>query len=152
MTADELQDLSLYPLFPKTAKDLILVAGLEAAAALITAWPGQDWPIPVRAGGASKQGEKRYAQLQEIVGDAAAKRIVTWGAGGTLIVPNLKVVIHQRNQERARQLYDQLIRDGYSSREAIFEIGIKFLIAKRTMEKIVNQPNCQLVESQGNLF
>lgn len=152
MTAEELADLGRYPMFPKTATDLIRVAGAEAAAALITAWPGQEWPVPVRAGGGSASGAVRYAQLLEVVGATAAARIISWAGGGMLIVPNMKAVIHQRDQDRIRQRYDVLIVAGYSSRDAVFEIGIAYKLAQRTVEKIIKRPDCELKQMQGCLF
>lgn len=154
MTPELLAELSRYPAFPKTAVDLVRVAGLDGAAALIKAWPGQEWPCPVRVGGANDKGTRRYEQLLEIVGDQAARRIVQWCGGGMLIVPNLKVVLHQRNQALIRSEYDELIRTGYSSPEAVFALGIKYNLNGRAIERIIRQPDTELGQpmGQGCLF
>lgn len=154
MTPELLAELSRYPMFPRTAVDLVRVAGIEGAAALITAWPGQEWPAPTRPGGSNAQGARRWEQLVEIVGADIAKRIVKWCGGGMLIVPNLKMVLHQRNQEVIRSEYDSLIRGGYSSPEAVFELGIKFNLNGRAIERIVRQPDTELTQplGQGCLF
>lgn len=154
MTPELLTELSRFPAFPKGAVDLVRVAGIEAAAALIKAWPGQEWPCPVRVGGANERGVRRYEQLVEIVGDAAARRIVQWCGGGMLIVPNLKAVLHQRAQAMIRSEYDELIRTGYSSPEAVFSLGIKFNLNGRAIERIIRQPDTELTPpiGQGCLF
>jgi len=152
MTVEELEELARYPAFPKTASDLIRVAGTSAAAALISAWPGQEWPVPVRVGGGNNNGAVRYAQLLEIVGANAAQRIIDWAGGGLLIVPNLKAVIAQRDHDQIRARYDVLIIQGYSSRDAVFDIGIAYGIAQRTVEKIIKRPDCELKQAQGCLF
>ncbi len=154
MTPELLLELSRYPLFPRTAADLIRIAGLDAAAALIMAWSGQEWPVPVCVGGGTAQGRRRYAQLSEIAGENAAKRIVAQYGGGMLIVPNLKEVRHQRDQDLIRAEFDRLtMRNGYSSRDAVFELGIKYGYAGRTIEKIIKRPDAELVEVvQGALF
>ena len=51
MTPQLLAELSRLPLFPRSARDLIRVAGLEGAAQIITAWPGQQFPVPAVVGG-----------------------------------------------------------------------------------------------------
>lgn len=154
MAPELLTELSRYPLFPKTAVDLIRIAGIEAAAALITAWPGQEWPVPVRVGGATDKGARRYEQLVEIVGADSAGRIIRHYGGGMLVVPNLKVVLHQLHQEQIRQEYDGLIRGGYSSPEAVFSLGVKFNLNGRAIERIIRQPDAKLVQpvGQGSLF
>ena len=155
MTPDLLLDLSRYPLFPRTATDLIRVAGLDSAAAIISAWGGQEWPVPVRVGGATAKGRARYAHLCEVAGSEAAQRIVAWCGGGMLQVPNLKEVKHSRAQQLIRSEFDVLtLSKGYSSPEAVFELGIKFDLASRTVEKIIKRPESQLVAAmgQGDLF
>ncbi|MDR1995123.1 hypothetical protein [Azonexus sp.] len=154
MTPELLSELSRYPAFPKNAVDLIRVAGLDGAAALIRAWPGQEWPCPVRVGGSNDKGARRYEQLLEIVGETAARRIVQWCGGGMLIVPNMKVAMRQRAQALIRSEYDELIRHGYSSPEAVFGLGIKYNINGRSVEKIIRQPDAELSQpiGQGCLF
>ena len=154
MTPELLLELSRYPLFPRTAADLIRVAGLEGAARIISAWGGQEWPVPARIGGGTAKGRQRYAHLCEIVGTPAAQRVVAWCGGGMLMVPNCKEVKHSRAQQLVRQEYDVLtLVKGYSSPEAVFELGIKFDLAGRTIEKIIKRPECELVDViQGALF
>lgn len=154
MTPQLLAELSRYPLFPRTAVDLIRIAGVEAAAELIKAWPGQEWPCPVNSKGSNARGKRRFDQLVEIVGESAAKAIVKHYGGGMLSVPNLKVVQHQRSQELIRAEYDALTRKGYSSPEAVFELGIKFNFNGRAIERIIRQPDAELAApiGQGCLF
>lgn len=155
MTPELLLELSRYPLFPKTAADLIRVAGLDGAARIISAWGGQEWPVPTRVGGGSAKGRARYAHLCEIVGEPAAQRVVAWCGGGMLMVPNLKEVKHSRAQQLIRAEYDTLtLAKGYSSPEAVFELGIKFGLAGRTVERIIKRPESELAEAmvQGALF
>lgn len=154
MTPELLAELSRYPLFPRTAVDLIRVAGVEAAAALITAWPGQEWPVPMLSGRSNDKGIRRFEQLAEVVGVPAGKRIVEWYKGGMLSVPNLKMVQHQRSQALIRGEYDELIRTGYSSPEAVFTLGIKYNLNGRAIERIIKQPDTELAQpiGQGCLF
>lgn len=153
MTVEELELLSRYPLFPKGAQTLIAVLGIKPAAAIITAWPGQRFPVPVQCGGTTPAGKRRWAQLVSVVGEVAAKKVVAYCGGGDLEVPNCKEAIHQRLQDQIRIRYDELIRSGLSSPEAVFEIGISFNISGKTVERIVNVPAPVLrLAAQGSLF
>ena len=155
MTPDFLLELSRLPLFPRTAADLVRVAGLEGAARVISAWGGQEWPVPIRVGGVRPQGIRRYAHLSEIVGEAAAQRIVqNWG-GSKLQVPNLKEVIWSYSQDLIREEFDAMITArGYSAPEAVFELGIKHGVTGKAIENALKRPNNTKAEpsAQGMLF
>lgn len=140
MTPDLLLELSRLPLFPRTGADLIRIAGLEGAARIISAWGGQEWPVPVRAGGVRPQGVRRYAHLCEIVGEPAAQRVVQYWGGSRLQVPNLKEVISSRNHDLIRAEFDVLTRvRGYSSPEAVFELGLKYNYTGKTIENALKK-------------
>lgn len=156
MTPDDLRELSRLPLFPRTAVDLIRVAGLEGAARIISAWPGQEWPVPKRVGGGNPAGQRRWAHLCEIVGEPAAQRVVAYWGGGHLNIPNLKMVKWSRDKDVIRAEFDRLTTTlGYSSPEAVFELGIKYDVSGKAIENALKQPDnvkAEPVDSQGNLF
>lgn len=142
MTPELLSELSRLPLFPRTAADLVRVAGLEGAARIISAWGGQEWPVPARVGGVRPQGIRRYAHLCEIVGEPVAQRIVQAWGGTRMLIPNLKEVLWSRNQDLIRAEFDQLTRDqGYSSPEAVFELGIKYNVTGKAIENALKRPD-----------
>jgi|APTNR8051073442_1049403.scaffolds.fasta_scaffold02659_17 hypothetical protein len=148
MTPQLLAELSRLPLFPRSARDLIHVAGLEGAAQIITAWPGQVWPVPAVVGGGNPAGARRWGQLIEIVGEPVAARIVRWCPGGELFVPNLKEVLWSRTQDRIRSDFDRLTTTGgYSVREAIFELGIKHGCSGTAVQRALKRPNHVLGEA-----
>lgn len=140
MTPEELQDLSTLPQFPKTAGELIHIAGIDATAALITAWPGQEFPVPVHGRRANKLGARRFEQLAEIVGEEAAQRIVDHWGGLKLTIPNCKAAVWVRQQSDIRAMYDRLTgQKGYSHPEAIFEIGIAHRVSGRCVELVLKR-------------
>ena len=142
MTPEFLVELSKLPLFPRTARALVELVGVAPTAALIGAWGGAVWPVPVRVGGGNTAGRLRYAQLCEIAGDAAAERIVRHWGGTQLTVPNLKEVIWSYKKDRIRAEFDRLTtRDGYSGREATFELVLKYRVTARAVEKALGQPD-----------
>ncbi|MDR0717088.1 MAG: hypothetical protein LBF50_06700, partial [Azoarcus sp.] len=82
MTPADLAALATLPQFPATAAELLRVAGAEAAAAIITAWPGQRFPVPKRGEGGTGRAALNWRRLTGIVGkDAAAKICRHWGGG-----------------------------------------------------------------------
>jgi len=153
MTEKELMFLSRYPLFPTGARQLAEVFGWAAAAKIITAWPGQEFPVPKVVGGMNKAGKRRWGQLVSVVGEEVAAKIVAYCGGGPLLVPSCKEAIHQARQEELRQRYDKLITAGFSSTEATFDVGIEFGVSGKTVERIVNKPTPELrASAQGSLF
>lgn len=141
MTPAALDALRHLPLFPATAEELIQVAGLSAAARLISAWPAQEFPVPARVGGGTARGALRYEQLVEIVGAAAAARIIARWRGLMLYIPSCKEVAWSAEQDAIRAAYDRLTADGWSHPEAVFELGIRHRIAGRSVERALSRPD-----------
>lgn len=154
MTPLELHDLSALTEYPRSAAELVRVAGLDAAAKLITAWPGQAFPVPIYTGRANARGARRFEMLAEIVGDQAARKIINHWPGHTLNIPNLKEARWARKQDTIRARYDTLTtQDGYSHNEAVFELGILHEITGRCVELVLKRPDNPVAEErQGKLF
>lgn len=144
ITPELLKELARYPRYPKAASDLVRIAGWEGAARLITEWHGQRWPVPVCPGGKTRAGIIRYQQLCELIGDAAATRIVKEWAGQRLDVPNLKEVLSVYVAQQIRIDFDRLTASGYSSPEAVFEIGLKYDVTGRWVEILLTAPDIEL--------
>lgn len=155
MTPAYLHELSRLHLFPRTAADLVRVIGLDAAAALITAWGGRTWDVPIRVGGGNRAGQIRYAQLAELVGEAAAARVVGYWGGSPLNIPNLKEVTWFDQQDKIRAEFDRLTtREGYSGREAVFALGTQFNVTDKAIQNALKKPANTKAEPvmQGSLF
>lgn len=153
MTPEELLDLSTLPQFPRTVRELIRIAGPEAAAKLVTAWPGRTFPVPLRTRN-MLDGERRFAQLAEVVGDGEATRIVKHWGGQPLYVPSCDIVQTQAQHDAIRAQFDVLTRvDGYSYPEAVWALCDRFDCSDRTIENALKRPdNVRTVEAQGSLF
>jgi hypothetical protein len=135
MTPELLHELSEYPTFPESAKVLIEVIGREAAARLVAAWGGQEWPVPIRPGGSNAAGARRYDSLCAVIGESAAQRLVVFWSGCKINIPNLKEVRTAHVRCLIVQDFDTLImQKGYSSIDAIFELGIRYGVTGKTVE------------------
>lgn len=153
MTPELLAELARLPLFPRTALELMRIAGTDATAALIAAWPGQEFPVPLLGGRKSPLGMRRFDQLAEIVGAEAAREIVKHWGGQKLSIPNLKEVRWQSRQQQIRSEYDLLTAGGYSHPEAVFELGIAHGVTCRAIELVLKRPDAAPVDAaQGRLF
>jgi len=142
MTSEELQAIRHLPLFPSNAEELIQVAGLQAAARLISAWPGQEFPVPAVVGGGNPRGTRRWEQLVEVVGPGPAERILGRWRGGMLYVPSCKEALWSQTQDKIRAHYDRLTtKEGYSHPEAVFELGITYNVSGRGVERILAEPD-----------
>lgn len=89
-------------------------------------------------GGATEAGRERYRRMVDTVGEDAARRMVEKFAGISLAIPNLKMVIWSHNKDAMRQEFDQMTNQGgLSSRAAVFELGVKYRVCARTVEKLL---------------
>lgn len=146
MTPQMLEELQRYPLFPASASTLIRVAGIAAAAALIDKWPGQEVPMPVSINSGNPYGRRLAQRLVDIVGRNAAVALIQYFSGGEMLVPNLKIVLHQRAQQIIRVRFDEMTGvGGLSAREAAFELGLEFNMSNKVIERIVNRPGLELI-------
>lgn len=142
MTPDLLAELARYPAFPPSAATLIGVGGIEAAAKLIAAWPGQDVPMPVYPGGVGDAGKRLWRRLVNLIGEDAAEKLVLHFAGDDMHVPNLKIVLQQRTAEQIRAEFDRMVAGGaMSGREAVFELGARYHLSRRAVEAILKKPS-----------
>jgi hypothetical protein len=153
MTPAQLAALSSLPEFPAFARELIRVAGITAAAALIDAWGGQEWRVPAVAGGGSPRGERRWGQLVGVVGVAAAERIVGAWPGEYIFIPFCTAAKGRALEGAIKTEYDDLtMNKGFSHRDAVFHLGTKYRKNHRSVEKIVNRPDVEEKNRQGLLF
>ncbi|UCV13795.1 hypothetical protein [Quatrionicoccus australiensis] len=141
MTPDQLSELSRFPAFPETARTLVRVAGYEAAAKLIARWPGQEPPVPSRRSIESGRARQVFDRLVDVIGEVAAWLIVDEFGGSELQIPNCKAVVYQHAQEIIRIKFDEMTtKGGWSYPAAVFELGIEFNLARRSVERILKRP------------
>jgi len=141
MTPADLHALSKLSAFPASAAELIHVAGLDAAARLIAAWPGQEFPVPAAPGGLTESGAKKWMRLVEVVGAMAASKIVRHWSRGILYIPNLEEVRMMLKKDELRAEFDQLTAAGKSTPDAVFELGVKHRITGRAVRSLLKRPD-----------
>jgi hypothetical protein len=145
MTPGQLATLSSLPGFPAFARELIRVAGMTAAAALITAWGGQEWRLPFVVNSSNQKGERRWRELTHVVGEAAAARIVTAWPGEIIYIPLCNLAKGKALEAEMKKEYDRLVRAPllYSHRDAVFFLGVKHHKNYRSIERILNRPETE---------
>ncbi|MDR3055179.1 MAG: hypothetical protein LBU53_07235 [Zoogloeaceae bacterium] len=146
MTPEELKDLQANRRFPASAKELIDLIGLEATAALITAYPSQEVLIPVRPGGASLPGKHSWAQLVGMVGEDTAVLLCRDYGGQKLYVPSCapakEAKAHDILQKKIVADFDRLtMTEGYTAGKAAQKLGIAYGLSGRSIENFVNRFN-----------
>jgi hypothetical protein len=131
---------------PDTARQLVSVCGMKAAAALITEWPGLEMPMPSVEGGGCPAGERRWAQLVEIVGEEAARALLRRYRGDRVYIPSLSRVKANYARTYVHEEYERLVMglaDGkhrYTHDQAINEIALKTGVASRSIERWLARP------------
>lgn len=139
MTPGLLEELSRYPAFPASAKVLIQLVGVDVTAKLIGAWPGQDVPMPAVVGGGNDAGRRLWHALSELIGTGAAEILVRHFGGEDMLVPNLRIVFTQRQREVIRREFDAMVADGASGRVAVFELGVRHGLSRKSIELVLKQ-------------
>ena len=140
-----LSELSRYPSFPKTADELIRIAGIEAASRLISFWGGQEWPVPMHISGPRLSGRRRGAQLTRLIGEQAALRVIRHWGGSRLLIPNLKEVRYAHVQRLVRADFDRLVAKGSMSYpDAVFDLGIRYGLTGKAIENVLKKPDVAL--------
>lgn len=141
MTPDQLLELSRFPAFPETARTLMRVAGHEAAAKLITCWPGQAPDVPTRRSIESGRCRLIFDLMVDLIGNTAAWQIVDELGGDLVRIPNCKAVSYQHVQEIIRAKFDEMTTTGgMSYPTAVFQLGIEFNLSRRSVERILKRP------------
>jgi hypothetical protein len=147
VTPDELNDLRAYKGFPRVGEELIGVIGLIAAAALMTAWAGQEFPIPDRVSPCahSRHRVRRRRELAAIIGEDALISLVREWGGQSLYVPSCRNARIQQRQAAIRAEYDRLtMKEAQTHNAAIFTLAQAYEISGRAIEKFLNQPDSPL--------
>jgi hypothetical protein len=139
MTPSELLGLSRLPSFPQSASELIRIIGLKAAAQLISAWPGQEFPVPSAPGGLTEAGGRNWARLVKVVGEPAAAKIVRYWSRCMLYVPSCEEARMSLRQDAVRAGFDRLVAAGKSYPEAVFELGLKHRLTGRAVKAILKR-------------
>ena len=108
----------------------------------------------LEAGVNSYHLENADPALAEIVGENAAEQMVRYWGGQNLYVPTLKQVMSDWIADEIRAGFDVLTARGYSSRDAVFELGLKYGCSGRWVEKILGRPDTVTAADahQGRLF
>ncbi len=114
---------------------VIIFLGLEGAGLIAAGAGGMARAMVI--GGALKPAVSGSAH-GDTVGEDAARRMVEKFAGINLAIPNLKMVIWSHNKDAIRQEFDQMtMLGGLSSPAAVFELGVKYRVCARTVEKLL---------------
>jgi hypothetical protein len=150
MSPSQLATLHDLPNFPAFGRELVRVAGLTAAARLISEWGGQEFRVPAVVGGGSPKGERRWAQLSEIAGEEAAGRMVRAWPGEIIYIPLCEAARGRALEDKLKNEYDELTGPGrYSHRDAVFELGVKYRKNYRSIERLVNRPASAPAKTHG---
>ena len=133
-------------LMPETARLLAGCMGVDAAVALLNAWPGVEVKVP-RFPDANPAGAKRWAQMAAVIGEPAMRKLAALYGGTVLEIPLCSRVQQEKRNRVIRRDFDQLTFKppagiGLSKADAVQEIGIRYApISVRQIKSILNQIN-----------
>lgn len=151
LTATDLAEV--WHLLPYTAQALVGCLGAEAAARLLDARPGCELRVPKHAD-RHPEGIKRWAELEAIIGPDAMRALAQRWGGDVLYLPICDAARRELRDRAIRAEFDRLtITEGYSGKQAIYEIGLKFApITSRAIELICGKGDAGQSAEQAELF
>lgn len=98
--------------------------------------------MPAVVGGGNDAGRKLWRNLVELVSEPNATALVRHFGGEDMLVPNLRIVFTQRQREVIRREFDAMVTTaGISGRVAVFELGVKHGLSRKSIELILKQPS-----------
>lgn len=129
-------------LLPDAAIGLIQVAGMEAAMALITTYPGTTFPIGRNQ---TRAGKALHMALAEVVGEQEAIRLETaYAAQRRLWIPKCDDAIREVRNRYIRQQFDQFTHQGkMSSVLAVRNLALANKLTERRVWEIIKQTDRQ---------
>jgi len=146
-------DLSEFAhLMPPSALELVRAIGADAAVSLMRGCGGAQLVVP-KFQDHNRAGARRWAQLAEIVGEAAMPGLAAHYGGGLLDVPRCAQLLAAKRDAWVRRRFDELTYTagrGLCARDAVFTIGLALAAAGRPLtyrqiERVVNQTAAGLV-------
>jgi hypothetical protein len=140
MTPEELQSLRVYVDFPMAAEELIYRLGIDAAATLISRYPGQTYKAPTLADYRHPAHLLRIRELEALIGPEAAQKMRLYFGGIAHYIPSCGRARWARDAEQKIREYEELIRTGISVARAAEEVSLRHECSARNIEKIVNSP------------
>jgi len=114
--------------------DVIPLVGQAVAAELVRKLGGTTFPVPMRA---TVQGEVRYRQLVEVVGEEAAKTLVYHYGGSELYIPRGARSIQEQRDAAINAEATAAIRAGRSTTEIVNELARKYGLTDRRVWDIL---------------
>jgi hypothetical protein len=143
---------AIHSLLPYTAQALIGCIGAEATALLLSARPGCEIRVPKHAD-KHPEGRQRWAELAEIIGEAAMEKLAARWGGDVLAIPVCKEARNELRDRAIRAEFDRLtMTKKLTGRAAVYEIGLKFApLTSRAIEKICGRADFEPA-AQAELF
>ncbi|GHT87502.1 hypothetical protein FACS1894154_02010 [Betaproteobacteria bacterium] len=141
MTPQALQEISTCYSFPRTIATLIDVIGLEAAAALVTAFHGRCLSVP-NAYGTNGAGRRKFERLASILGQEKAVIFCENYMGESVYIPSCRAAINQlKNKDTYAKItadFDRMtIDESLSSESAISHICNLYNVSNRHVQNIL---------------
>jgi hypothetical protein len=148
MTPEELQSLRVYADFPMAAEELIYRLGIDAAATLISRYPGQTYKAPTLADYHHPAHLSLIRELEALIGPEAAQKMRLYFGGFAHYIPSCRAARRARENEQKIREYEALIGPGgMSANQAAAELSLKYGCCDRSIERLVNSP--KLLRKEG---
>lgn len=134
---------------PPTARLLAEIIGLPEAQRLIEALGGLTITF---SKGQRRDGQARYAEVAEIVGEAGALLLAERLGGAPISIPRCTAAMRAARDDQMREQFDQLTRN-VSARAAVAQLARTHRMTDRNVWRVLGSPAASgESEGQSSLF
>lgn len=134
-------------LLPDSVRALITLIGFDATLDLVRALGGTTYPLRQ---GRTKSTESGSAYLAEIVGDAAAEKMVLAMAPCNLFVPKCDTALLELRDRKIRRQFDRQTAAGVPAYQAANDLAMAYRLTDRHIWRVLKKPDN--VAAQSGLF
>lgn len=134
---------------PAIIQTIVSAIGHADAMSLVQVLGGRTFRFP-----AGKSSDN-WLELVDIVGPISASRLIEIFGGTDVYIALCDRAIRDDRNRRMVTRYDELLRQGQSSRRAINKLVKEFRLSDRMVKNIMNRPMPSMVSdlvAQGSLF
>lgn len=122
---------------PETVQVIAGVIGLDATRQLIEAFGGSTFPI---SQGKTRLGQIRFAALAEVIGEHNAQTMAFHFHDERLYIPRCAAWLQQQRNANILSDFDRLTgKEGYSQREAVISLSMKYRLSDRHINTILKR-------------
>lgn len=132
-------DEDVAQMLPESIRDIALIIGLPATLRLVKEWGGSSFSFSKNI---NEAGQEQFAELEEIIGQSAAKTLTHHYGGTVLYIPRCIAALREARDRAIRAQFDSMTR----SQTAVSTVNVlakRYRTSDRNVWAILKRPDVQ---------